>query len=140
MMPARIRTISLSAQYATPSPYARQRPRCHQIVSVTPSTYLKNSQASRDLPTPATPTIDIRRAVLLFAGAVQQLLEEAQLAITPDERRLEAGRSLRSSGCGHHPLCAPQTQWLGLALELMLALVRVHDCGFAGDCRVASPT
>ena len=70
---------------------------------------------------------------VFFAGAVQQLLEKAELAITPDERRLESGRPLRSSGGGHHPLGAPQTQWLGLALELMLALIRIDDCRFAGD-------
>ncbi len=74
----------------------------------------------------------------LFARAVQQLLEEAELAITPDKRRLETRRPQRTSGGRHHPLGAPQTQRLGLAFELMLARVRIDDCRLAGDpCRVA---
>ena len=31
-IPARMRTMSASAQYATPSPYARQRPRCQYVI------------------------------------------------------------------------------------------------------------
>ena len=36
----RILIMSASAQYVTPSPYARQRPRCHQTPSTSPSMYL----------------------------------------------------------------------------------------------------
>ena len=53
--PARLRTISPSAQKLIPSPYDGQRPWCHQTVSTTPSVYLLNSQARRLLPMPAWP-------------------------------------------------------------------------------------
>ena len=49
------RTISPSAQNVMPSPYAGERPSCHQTVSTTPSTYFRNSQARRLLPMPAWP-------------------------------------------------------------------------------------
>ena len=39
-MRARMRTMSASAQYVTPSPYARQRPRCQYTLSTRPSKYL----------------------------------------------------------------------------------------------------
>ena len=51
--PARRRIISPSAQNVTPSPYAGERPRCHQTVSTRPSRYFSSSQASRLLPMPA---------------------------------------------------------------------------------------
>ena len=54
-MPARIRTISPSAQNAMPSPYAGQRPWCQKTSSVKPSTYFRNSHDRRDLPMPADP-------------------------------------------------------------------------------------
>ncbi len=62
-MPARIRTISPSAQKVTPSPYAGHRPECHQIVSLSPSTYFASSQVSRDLPMPPIPVTDTTRAL-----------------------------------------------------------------------------
>ena len=49
------RTISPSAQKVMPSPYAGDRPSCHQTVSTRPSRYFRNSQASRLLPMPAGP-------------------------------------------------------------------------------------
>ena len=36
----RIRTMSASAQYVTPSPYERQRPRCQYVIWAIPSKYL----------------------------------------------------------------------------------------------------
>ena len=59
-MPARIRTISASAQYDTPSPYDGQRPWCQRIVRSMPSRYFWSSQASRDLPIPAMPITETR--------------------------------------------------------------------------------
>ena len=53
--PHRPRTISPSAQNVRPSPCAGERPACHHVVSTRPSTYLRNSQASRLLPMPAGP-------------------------------------------------------------------------------------
>ena len=62
-MPRRWRTISASAQNATPSPYERQRPRCQSTVSTRPSAYFSNSQPRRDLPTPAGPETTTRRGL-----------------------------------------------------------------------------
>ncbi len=57
----RLRTISPSAQNVRPPPKAGHRPSCHQTSSIRPSTYLRNSQARRDLPIPAGPVTDTRR-------------------------------------------------------------------------------
>ena len=53
--------------------------------------YFSNSQASRDLPIPAMPTTETRCAFRSSRGAVEQLLDEPELAVAADERRLEAG-------------------------------------------------
>lgn len=58
---ARRRTISPSAQKVIPSPKLGERPRCHQIVSVMPSTYFSSSQARRLLPMPPGPVIETSR-------------------------------------------------------------------------------
>ena len=62
-MPARIRTISPSAQNVMPSPYDGHRPWCHHTVSCRPSTYLRSSQASRDFPMPPIPVTDTTRGL-----------------------------------------------------------------------------
>ena len=62
VMPARIRIISPSAPKVTPSPYEAERPWCQKTVSASPSTYFKNSHASRLLPMPGSPVIDTNRA------------------------------------------------------------------------------
>ena len=55
-----------------------------------PSTYLSNSQASRDLPTPAGPTIETQpRRAATFSGAVELVLHEPQLVVATDELGLE---------------------------------------------------
>ncbi len=59
----RIRTRSASAQYVTPSPYERHRPRCQYVSCGSPSMYLKNSQASRLFPMPAIPVTETRCAL-----------------------------------------------------------------------------
>ena len=59
--PQRERTISPSAHSGMPSPYAGDRPVCHQTSSTRPSMYLLNSHARRLLPMPAGPTTDTRR-------------------------------------------------------------------------------
>jgi hypothetical protein len=66
---ALLRIISASAQKATPSPYERQRPRCHQTSPARPSMYFSNSHDSRVLPIPATPTTDTTFARLSSAVA-----------------------------------------------------------------------
>src|SRR5437870_5433211 len=71
MIPDRPRTISASAQNATPSPYARHRPECHSVSATSPSMYFSNSQARRDVPMPPTPTTETRRAFLSSTVARQ---------------------------------------------------------------------
>ncbi len=60
--PQRPRTISPSAQKLMPSPYAGERPSCHQTCSTRPSRYFVNSQARRLLPMPAGPMTETSRA------------------------------------------------------------------------------
>ena len=89
--------------------------------------YLKNSQASRDLPTPATPETSTRRAELALGGAVEELLDEAQLVVSPDEGGLEDARALRAGDGGDDPGRLEEANRLGLALQLVLAGVDVGD-------------
>ena len=62
-------------------------------------------------------------------GAVEQLLEQAQVAVAPDERRLEHLLALASTDPSDHPRRPPQPQRLGLALDRVLAGVLVGDRG-----------
>ena len=72
---------------------------------------------------------DRRRAARLRSSArrVEQLLDEAQLAVAADERRLETGRLRWPPRAGDDAQRAPQPDRLGLALELVLARVLEHD-------------
>ena len=63
----------------------------------------------------------------LVGDRVEQLLHHAQLALAPDERRLEPRRRALAAPCGHDAERAPERHRLGLALELVLAGVRIHD-------------
>ena len=87
--PARRRTISPSAQNVIPSPYDGERPLCHQTVSRTPSTYFRNSQPSLLLPMPAGPITLTSADPLLASRGVEQLLQQPNLVVAADERRLE---------------------------------------------------
>ena len=51
--------------------------------------YFSNSHASRLLPMPAWPVTETRRTRRSRAGGVEQVLEQAQLVVAADERRLE---------------------------------------------------
>ena len=51
--------------------------------------YFSNSHESRDLPMPAMPGDRDELRLLLVGRAVEELLDEPQLAVTADERRLE---------------------------------------------------
>ena len=88
--PSRPRTASASAQNATPSPYDRHRPVCQRDHGLAaPSMYFSNSQASRDLPTPGVTVDDHQPRPAAVLGAVEQLLDQPQLAVAPDQRRLQ---------------------------------------------------
>ena len=65
----------------------------------------------------------------LLAGRVQELLEQAQLAVATDERRFQAGRPQRPAARRHDTQRAPETLRLGFALELVRPGVLVHDRG-----------
>ena len=75
----------------------------------------------------------------LVGGRVEELLHEPKLAVAPDEGRLEPGRLERAAAAGGHPQRAPERRRLGLALELVLAGVRVRDRGLEARF-VDSPT
>ena len=57
--------------------------------------YFRNSQARRLLPMPAGPDDGDEPGAPLAARGVEEVLEQAQLVVAADERRLEASR-LRS--------------------------------------------
>ncbi len=66
------------------------------------------------------------RAALL-GGDVEELLDEPQLAVAADERRLEPHRLLRASPGGGHAQRLPERHGLGLALQLVVARFLVGD-------------
>ncbi len=138
--PQRPRTISPSAQKLMPSPYAGERPSCHQTVSTRPSRYLRNSQASRRL-------ADARRAddrheagPPLAARGVEQVLEQAQLVVAAHERRLEGVGAAAAAALGHDAQCAARP---GRATALPLSVCSpAGSNAMAADAArwVASPT
>ena len=71
---------------------------------------------------------EMRPAV--FRGGVEELLDEPQLAIASDERRLEAAGLRRSADEADDPHRPPELDRLGLALELVAAGVLEDDGGF----------
>ena len=89
--------------------------------------YFSNSQASRDLPMPAMPDDRDEVRLALVGARVEELLDEAQLAVAADERRLEAGRLERPAAARDDAQRAPERHRLGLALQLVLAGVLVGD-------------
>ena len=93
-MPSRCRTISASAQNATPSPYDRQRPRCHHRSAASPSAYFSNSQPSRDLPTPAGPDTSTSRGTRRSAAAWN-----SSLTVRSSASRPVSGASSPSTRC-----------------------------------------
>ena len=102
--------------------------------------YFSNSQASRDLPIPATPTTESRCARRSSARGVEEVLDDAQLAVAADERRLEAGDPALAAPRRDDPQRTPELHGLGLALELVLAGVLVRRSPPRLARRVASPT
>ncbi len=93
-MPSRCRTISASAQNATPSPYERHRPRCHHACTASPSRYFSNSQPSRDFPTPAGPDTTTIRGIRRSAAAWN-----SSLTVRSSASRPISGASSPSTRC-----------------------------------------
>src|SRR5215469_5931917 len=93
-MPSRCRTICASAQNATPSPYDRQRPRCHHNSPTSPSVYFSNSHPSRDFPTPAGPETTTIRGTRRSADAWN-----SSLIVRSSASRPTSGPSKPSTRC-----------------------------------------
>ena len=97
---------------------------------------LLNSQASRDLPMPAMPMTETSCARSLVGGGVEELLDEPELAVAADERRLEARRAPCARRAPATTRSARQScAGLGLALQLVLAGVLVGDRRLGGAPR-----
>ena len=71
----------------------------------------------------------------LVGRRVEQLLQQAQLAIAADERRLEPDRAALAASVGDDPERLPERHGLGLALQLVLAGVGVGDGGLGRAAR-----
>ena len=70
----------------------------------------------------------------LVGGGVEQLLDEAKLAVAADEGRLQAGRPSLATDVGDDAQRTPEPEGLRLPLQLVRAGVLV------GDCRLARAT
>src|SRR4051794_19089596 len=70
--------------------------------------------------------------LLLLGRAVEELLEQAELAVAPDERWFEAGRPSLAAAVRDHALCPPELRRFALALQLVGPCVLVGDRGVAG--------
>ena len=97
--------------------------------------YFSNSHASRDLPMPAMPGDEHQLRALLLLGGVEEILDELQLAVATDERRLEPGRAHRAAPARDDAQRAPELHRLRLALHLVLAGVLVGDRGLGRALR-----
>jgi hypothetical protein len=64
----------------------------------------------------------------LFRGGVEEILDELELALAADERRLEPGRAALAAPRRDHAQRPEDVRRLGLALELPEAAVLVADC------------
>ena len=102
--------------------------------------YFRNSHARRLLPMPAGPMTDTRRARRLATGGVEQVLEQAQLVVAADERRLERPRC----GCARHAprrRAARARPATGAVLPLSICSPAALERDGAAAARiVASPT
>ena len=101
--PARPRTISPSAQNVIPSPYAGDRPACHHTVSTTPSRYFESSQIEPALAGPGEPDDRHDPRPALATGRVDEVLEQRELAVAADERRLQLVAPAATAALGDDP-------------------------------------
>ena len=120
--PSRWRTISPRAQKVMPSPYAGDRPSCQYTSPARPSTCLRSSQETR-LPMPAWPDDRGEPRPTLAAGRVDEVLEQAQLCLSPDERRLEAVRAADAAALGDDPNGSPGRDRQALPAGLLADLL-----------------
>ena len=65
-------------------------------------------------------------------GAVEELLDEPQLAVAPHQLGLQAVAAVHAERAGDRPLRPPNRDGLGLALDHVLAGIAVGDGGGAG--------
>ena len=125
--PARPRTISPSAQKVMPSPYGglsgrRATRRLDQAVDVLQELprqpALADAGRADDAHQPRPP---------LAAGGVEQVLEQAQLVVAADERRLERLAAVAPAALGDDAQRAPCRDGRRLALEHLLARLLEGD-------------
>ena len=99
--------------------------------------YFRNSQARRLLPMPAWPDDGHQPRAPLATGGVEQVLEQPQLVVAADERRLEGLDPAAAAALGDDPQRPPGRDRCGLALEHLLAGRLERDRAAGG--RAASP-
>ena len=92
-----------------------------------PSRYFSNSHARRDLPIPADPDDGDEARALVVRGRVEEILDEPELAVASDERRLETDRTSLASSRADDPRGSPELDRLCLPLQLVRARVLVGD-------------
>ena len=95
----------------------RQRPRCQRTSRCRPSTYFSNSQPSRDLPDAGLASTTTSEAGCAPRARVEQLLDQAQLAVAAGERRLEPVDPLDAADRRRRPTAAANSR-TGSALPL----------------------
>ncbi len=125
--PARRRIISPSAQNVIPSPYEGDRPRCHQMLSVTPSTYFSSSQTSRLLPIPAGPVIETSRTRCSRPTAWSCSFSCRSSSSRPTNGASSASARPWPPACRDHAQRLPGGDRRGLALQRVVADPLEHD-------------
>src|SRR5262249_38092229 len=113
-IPNRWRTISPSAQYATPSPCDKHRPTCHTHPPLTPTHSPANRHPPRTSPPPPIPKAPHQPGRPPLHRAMQHVLAQPQLALAPHERRLDQLLTIPPPDTRNHPHRSPQMQRLGL--------------------------
>ena len=117
--------------------------RARDVSATRPSMYLKNSQARRDLPTPATPETSTSLAEWRSAEAWKSSLTRRSSWSRPMKGGLEDSRALRAGDGRDDPGRLEEPHRLGLALQLVLAGIGVGDRRRGGGPRrlvdVAAP-
>ena len=92
------------------------------------------------MPIPAGPTTDTSRGRRSRAGRVEQVLEQPELVVAADERRLQLVAPAAAAALGDDAQRAPRRHRRCLALEDLLAGGLERDRAVSAARSVASPT
>ena len=115
--PARRRIISPSAQKVIPSPYAGERPSWNQTVSIEPVHVLVELPGQPGLADAGRPDDRDEPGAAFARRGVEEVLEQAELVVAADERRLERFRTVPASALGNDAYGTPGGHGARLALE-----------------------